>query len=139
MTSAEMVTTWSMEDGTANAHKAYKPVAELIKALNAHLKAQGIEAEEYDFCESPMLKHDTPGARIPQKFHQLIAYAIEGGSEGYYVHVGALLPGPDGMAPKGQLYTVPYLDFGFAKMWRAESAHAMAREAQRFLNAIRWN
>jgi hypothetical protein len=106
------------------------PVKELIAALRSFC---GNLADEYDFCVSPSIAYDAPTTTVPEKFHHLIAYAIKGGSEGYYVHVGAILRDSD------DLLTRPYLDFGFAKTWTAESAYALARQAQRFLTATVWN
>jgi hypothetical protein len=113
-------------------------VESLIKALNVHCKKTGIEAEEYHFTVSPSIKYDTPGQLLPEKWAYLIAYAIEGGSEGYYVHVGAILK--DGSGCFGGAVKLPsYMDFGFCKTYSADSAYAIAREAQRFLTAAQWN
>jgi hypothetical protein len=98
----------------------------LIKALNAHLKAAKTEAEEYDFS-------DVSDAIVPEKYRWLIAFAVEGSSEGYYVHIGAILPAPVAG------HDTHYMEFGLAKTYSAESAYAIAREAQRFLTAAQWN
>jgi hypothetical protein len=55
------------------------------------------------------------------------------GRESYYVHVGAILRDFDAAIRR------PNLDFGFAKICTAESAYALAKEAQRFLSATIWN
>jgi hypothetical protein len=106
------------------------PISELIKAVNQHMIAMKIEPEDYSFCLSPCLFDDRT-ATIPQYHRYLIAYAIEGGSEGYYVHIGALMP--------GEKTEQQYIDFGFCKTYSSESAYNIAREAQRFLTAAAWN
>lgn len=117
MTSGEMVTTFACEKAK---------IAALIDALNAYLKQVGLEAEEYNFSLGLNWKYDDPDATVPAKARWLIAFAVEGSSEGYYVHVGALAK---------QQYT----EFGIAKMNSAENAYAIAKESQRFLTAARWN
>ena len=74
-----------------------------------------------------------PEPLIPERFSTLLAYASEGGSEGYYVHVGAMLKS-DSMGPER-----PYLDFGFCKLYLPELAYRIATECQRFLTATMWN
>lgn len=105
----------------------------LLKAINKHC---GQLAEEYAFILSPTFRFEgIANPCLPARYRQLIAFATEGGSEGYYVHVGALLEQDD----RSQKHTQQYVDFGFAKTYSAESAYALAREAQRFLSAARWN
>lgn len=88
---------------------------------------------EYNFTISPRLTRQT---RIPEKFLHLIAYTVEGGSEGHYVHVGAQIRNE--ADPKSDMCF--YLDFGFAKILAgADVAYAAGREAQRFLTACEWN
>lgn len=107
-------------------------VHSLLMAINAQF---GKLAEEYDFSLDFDLVAETglkakTGAkvsRIPQDFQHLIAFAVEGGSEGYYVHIGALLPG-------GR-----YQQFGIAKTNTSESAYELAKQASRFLAAACWN
>ena len=70
-------------------------------------------------------------ACIPADFRWLIAYMVEGGSEGYYVHVGAIVPQHTG--------PIHYVEFGLAKTFNLENAQNLAREAQRFLSATQWN
>lgn len=106
-------------------------VEDLIDALNTFC---GSLAEEYDFA----LAYDMRGpltsrgcyestATIPTDFRRLIAFAVEGSNEGYYVHVGALLPDSK------------YQEFGLAKTYSADSAYEMAKQASRFLAAALWN
>jgi hypothetical protein len=110
-------------------------IKSLLDAINKYC---GKLAEEYDFSLSPTLKYDAPkGIKIPTKYGQLIAYATEGSNEGYYVHVGALIPADRNSTQPA--FTIPYMDFGFAKTNSAESAYELAKQAQRFLTAARWN
>jgi hypothetical protein len=108
-------------------------VGSLIKALNAFC---GHLAEEYNFamCLDLVSERDYRGkepkpepSRIPQKYRWLIAFAVEGGSEGYYVHLGAMLG-------EGR-----YQEFGLAKTNTSESAYELAKQASRFLAAAAWN
>jgi hypothetical protein len=107
-------------------------VHSLLKAINAQF---GALAEEYSFSLDFNLVGESglkakPGVSpslIPQDFHELIAYAVEGGSEGYYVHICALLPNGH------------FMPFGIAKTWNPDSAYELAKQASRFLAAARWN
>ena len=107
-------------------------VHSLLMAINAQF---GKLAEEYHFSLDFDLAGESgltakPGvspSRIPQDFQHLIAFAVEGGSEGYYVHIGALLPG-------GR-----YQNFGIAKTWSSASAYELAKQSSRFLAAACWN
>lgn len=120
MNSAEWVTQFSLtENGKP------KPVRELLDVLNAHLKTAKLEAEEYHFCLSPSLND---AQLLPKQYRWLVAFAVEG----YYVHVGAMMQQPHDQFRQ-------YMDFGFAKTYSAESAYAIAKEAQRFLSAAVWN
>lgn len=165
MTGTEMITEfvlrkdwWTCDSGAFNYHgeaKAYcerhhidpatlrhdivmSTVESLITALNTHCKRAALEAEEYNFCVSPSSRYDRPGELLPEKWAYLIAYAIEGGSEGYHVHVGAILKDESG-AFGGAVKRPAYMDFGFCKTYSPDSAYAIAREAQRFLTAAQWN
>ena len=117
MNSANMVTDFKLQ-GTK---------LDFIRALNAHLKVQNLEPNEYSFTTCYQ-----DAAPLPEDYRWLIAFAVEGGSEGYYVHVGAI------MRDERQTARI-YNDFGFCKTFDEEEAHAIAREAQRFLNAVLWN
>lgn len=107
-------------------------VQSLLKTINAYC---GKLAEEYAFsldfdlfAETGMYaKKGVLPSRIPQDFRWLIAYAVEGGSEGYYVHICALLPNGH------------FMPFGIAKTWNPDSAYELAKQASRFLAAARWN
>ena len=125
MTENKMVTAFKLTDGD-------KPtkVDALMRALNMYLNSIGLQPEEYGFSVSPQIQFtQSPGNdRIPERYRWLIAFAIEGRSEGYYVHVAAI-------DDVGKTYT----DLGLAKTYSADNAYALAREAQRFLTAAKWN
>jgi hypothetical protein len=139
MTGTETVTTFAFKRGET-------PVRDLLKALNAYLKSIQVEPEECGFSGWDRYGERRPRL-IPGKYRWLIAYAIEGGSEGYYVHIGALtdgnlksescrcMPGLSCMCD----YDRRFIDFGAAKTYSPENAYALAREAQRFLTAAEWN
>jgi hypothetical protein len=147
MTQNEMITDFKLAGESVNG---------LLKAVNKHLKKAGCEPEEYGFDSASWVRYS--GAKdqlLPPRsdFRWLVAWVVEGGSEGYYIHLGAILarrtiemntkhdeiggtlkavytPGED---------TSTYLEFGLAKTYSAESAYAICREAQRFLTAAEWN
>ena len=135
MTSGEMVTDFAirrnwerMPDGRMR-NPEFAPVRELLGALNAYLESTGNVPGEYGFSCS----YDRdPDRLVPSRYRWLVAYAVEGGSEGYYVHVGAIVH-DHGNGP------TTYVEFGLCKTWDAESAYAIARECQRFLTAAEWN
>lgn len=143
MTGTEMVTNFKLEGASIRA---------LLEELNAHMKLAGLEPEEYEFVVSAGIKYGDPARTVPNEraYRWLVAWAVEGGSEGYYVHVGAMmtrdewakgfdvLPGVKIHAKFDDGY-MAYMDFGFCKTYSAESAYAICREAQRFLTAARWN
>lgn len=106
----------------------------LIAAINLHLDSIGIQSEEYNFALAPDLKYDrTDEPLIPEKYWRMISFATEGNSEGYYVHVGAIIRSETSRAMP------QYMDFGFCKTYSPESAYKIATEAQRFLTAAQWN
>ncbi len=122
-------------------------VAELLKALNEHLKAQvkaghtELEIEEYGFDMNPSFHRDSNPV-IPKQYRWLIAFCAEGNSEGYYVHIGTLVEEKNdiyGAHRAGEWEYRRYYDFGFCKTWSSTNAYAIAREAQRFLTAALWN
>jgi len=121
----------------------------LLLALNAHLKAK-VEAgheelliEEYGFSVNPAINSRLKEANPKiEKFRWLVAFAVEGGSEGYYVHVGRLIEDREDIYAtdrQGEWEYRRYYDFGFCKTWSCTNAYAIAREAQRFLTAALWN
>jgi len=117
MNNAEMVTDFKMEGST---------VADLCRAINEHLKRLGLEPDEYNFSST-----DRGQAELPGNARWLVAFAVEGGNEGYYVHIGGATPGWPGLGT--------YDDLAFCKTYDPDNAYAIAREAQRFLTAARWN
>jgi hypothetical protein len=123
MNSSEMVTNFKLEaDGNL------VKIVDLIKALNQHCK---VLLNGESFCCSTAL--DKPEMRLPTCFLWLIAFAVEGENEGWYVHVGAIVQKRDLSASSG------YIDFGTVKVWSIEESFAVQKEAQRFLTAARWN
>lgn len=124
------VTDFSLEDANGQQVK----VVDLIKALNHHCKKEELEGESFS-CpfEWDAEKKDI---QIPERYRWLVAYAVEGESEAWYVHVGAMIR-PE--SPVSNFDNYSYMDFGFAKVWSKEVAFAVAREVQRFLWAARWN
>jgi len=105
------------------------PVAELQAALDAHLTTAGLIPDEYGF--SGRIRYEQQ--LIPARYWRLVAFATEGSSEGYYVHIGCI------SQPMVASELPTYLDFGFCKTYSADNAYAIAREAQRFLTAAEWN
>jgi hypothetical protein len=105
-------------------------VEALMRALNTHLESVGIQADEYSFCVSPALRYGNSDTvkHVPEDYRWLIAFAIPGESEGYYIHVGAI-----------GWRTKTYVDLGFAKTWTPENAYTVARETQRSISAAMWN
>jgi hypothetical protein len=116
-------------------------VRDLLKALNEHVAPdhRGFatpikdQAEEYSFTPLQCPTADLSAlVWIPEKYWHLVAFAVEGNSEGYYVHVGAILRGEYNKATE-------YIEFGLAKTYSPESAYQIAKEASRFLVAAQWN
>jgi hypothetical protein len=129
MNSQDMVTDFAVREAR---------ISDLITALKKYSESIGLRPDEYGPTLSPAIQYDEPNAVVPERYWQLIAYAVEGGSEGYYVHVGCIVRGtsPD---PKSADYLPRYIDFGFSKTYDHDNAFALAREYQRFLDAGAWN
>src|ERR1700736_1847815 len=119
MTETEMVGDFSLTEGDLPVK-----VETLIRALNTYSNTIGMQPEEYGFNASTPIKYPDCEAtdRIPARYRWLVAFAIEGNSEGYYVHVAAIDDS-----------TKTYTDLGCAKTFSAARAYAIAREAQRFI------
>jgi hypothetical protein len=129
MTKTEMITDFQL----GNWDKEGVELSLLLKEINKHC---GQIAEEYAFSLSPTFRFERiSNPCLPARYCQLIAFAVEGSNEGYYVHVGALLQPAD----RSKDFTQQYMEFGCAKTYSAESAYTLAKEAQRFLTAARWN
>ncbi len=126
MTKAERVTDFRLEEPDG------KPVAlsAIVKAVEQHCKTQ-LQGEA--FCDRSSWDVETKDRRLPKRWRGLIAFAVDGDSEGYYVHIGVMVTFGDGLRP-GE-----YIDMGFVKLWDAKAAQIVATEAQRFLSASRWN
>lgn len=108
-------------------------VVDIVKALERHCKA-ALKLESLDyFTASSAFKYDNPDKTVPVKRAWDIAFAVEGGSEGYYVHFGSVLRGEKVGEQAG------YFDYGFAKLYDRAEASALCTEAQRFLTSAGWN
>jgi hypothetical protein len=101
-------------------------VGDLVDAINDYC---GAIAEEYGFSTAI----SNPDMLIPAKYWQLVAFAVEGSNEGYYVHLGAIL------SPETRGGVAAYVQFGCAKTYTSDSAYEMAKQASRFLAAAAWN
>ena len=130
MTQEEMVTQFKLREQ----NRQPVTVELLLRELDRHLKAKGLEADYYGFDKS-LLPYR--GERIPENPRWLVAFAVDGENEGYYIHVGAIefltLEYPRRMRAG------TYQDLGFAKTAAPDRAYAIAHEAQRFLTAAMWN
>ncbi len=145
MTSGEIVTTFAVntfepvpDKPGYQRLKEKARVIDLIRAVNDHLKRIDVQPDEYDFSVWPWLKDEEQ--RLPADYRWLIAFAAEGGSEGYYVHLGAMMRD----AAKNPTWKLTendriFRDYGCAKCNSAENDYAIAREVQRFLSAAEWN
>ena len=110
---------------------------ELCRAVTAYCKSKGLEPDEYGFNPHQPALFGESELRLPEKWWHLIAFVVEGGSEGFYIHIGAMIQqhvsadNPDGAAR--------WIDLGLAKTYSPDNAYALATEAQRFLMAAEWN
>ena len=118
------VTDYKLKDAT---HES------MAAAINDYLKSIGIEPQEYGYsaCKRKPQDEKTP---IPERYRWLLSFFVEGGSEGYYCHVGFIVQ-PDGYS----LDPTTYHDVCFCKTWDQESAGNIARAVQRFLVNAEWN
>lgn len=107
-------------------------VADIVKAIDAYCKQFAIESLDY-VAASSEVKYLNQSLRVPEKYFHNIAYAVEGSSEGYYVHFGVILQ----REKPGEKQN--YMDYGFAKLYSREEASKLATEIQRFLTAAEWN
>ena len=125
MTDTEMVTTFKLKEGD-------QPITvdALVHALDAHLRALGLEPDDHGYRVSPLIANSDSQAdpRLPEGNWCLVAFATKGYSGGYYIHVSAI-----------DRATQRYTDIGFAKTYSADKAYAIARETQRFVTAAEWN
>jgi hypothetical protein len=127
MTKAEWVTDFKLEEPDGG-----QPITctALLYGIEKHCKTL-LEGEHFYDCSAWSADKNR---RLPARWRCLIAFAVDGDSEGYYVHIGVMVSYSDGEFGPGQ-----YLDCGFVKMWTAKAAQLLATEAQRFLSAARWN
>ena len=130
MTKAEWVTDFKLEEADG------KPItlSAIVKAVKEHCK-ELLDGES--FCDVAAWSPNVE-TRLPERWRSLIAFAMDGDCEGYYVHIGCLVSFGD-WAPMMLYKPGHYIDIGFAKVWSAEQAQKLATEAQRFLSAARWN
>ena len=127
MTKDEWVTDFKLEEADG------KPVtlSAIVQAVKKHCK-ELLDGDS--FCDRSTWGPDAE-RRLPERWRSLIAFALDGDNEGYYVHIGVMVSfGGDTDDDPGH-----YIDMGFAKMWTPEQAQRLATEAQRFLSAARWN
>jgi len=138
MNSAEMVTHFATREHRPHPDKPgylqfvqMAKVSDLIKALNKHC---GSLAEEYNFSASGYYypSRELGDKRLPD-YRWIIAFCVEGGSEGYYVHISAIMPDKKGDGKN------ECIGIALAKTYSAESAHKLTIEASRFLAAAEWN
>jgi hypothetical protein len=111
-------------------------VADVVAEINAYVKQFNVESLDY-LTLSSAIKYEAPDTLVPVKRVHMVAYAVEGSNEGYYVHFGTFIRNED-RKPKAKL-TSEYMDFGFAKVYSREDASLLATEIQRWLTATDWN
>lgn len=113
-------------------------IVDVIADLKAYSGTLGLESLDY-FNVTPSIKYGCPdaatqpGDRVPVKRFHTIAYAVEGGCEGYYVHCGCILRVENSRDTPG------YVDFGVAKLFNRDEAERLAVACQRWLTAADWN
>jgi len=117
------VTTYKL-DGATNVSMA--------RAINRHLTELGIEPQEYGYSACSIKPGQTED--LPKRYRWLLSFAVEGGSEGYYCHVGMIIP-----APEFSTDPTTYVDICFCKTWDQESANTIAAAVQRFCVNAEWN
>ena len=99
---------------------------QLCDTLNAHLQAVEIAPDEYNFSSVDPID-------VPRDYRWLVAFAVRGSSEGYYVHVGAITHIGDSVT-----HDRMYVDFGFCKTYAPDNARLIASRAQEFLDVLAW-
>lgn len=69
-----------------------RTVQDVLTDLNAALAAQGLEPDEYGFSDiTRLVSHDRKSAPWPARYRWIAVFAVTGGSEGYYVHIDAIV------------------------------------------------
>ena len=124
MTRSEHVTDFKLDDADGRSIT----LSAVVKGVQEHCK-EILEGER--FCDRSEWFGE--GGPLPERWRHLIAYAMEGDNEGYYVHLGVMVDFGGG-GKHGE-----YIDMGFVKLWSADHARRVCNEAQRFLTAARWN
>jgi hypothetical protein len=126
MTGTESVTEFSLEDAQGQP----VTVSAIVEAINEYCRPW-LTGES--FGDRSTWEPTRKGETLPERWRYLVAYCVDGDCEGWYVHIGC-------MVNFGYEQTHgDYIDFGHAKLWTAADAYTVAREAQRFLSACRWN
>ncbi len=126
MIRAEFITDFSLEESDG------KPVtfSAIVKAVEQHCKPL-LDGET--FCDRSTWDAEAKDTRLPEHWRSLIAFAMDGDSEGYYVHIGVMVDFGSVQQPG------KYIDIGFVKLWTPKAAQDVAVKAQRFLSAARQN
>lgn len=122
-----------MDFALVSKHRVETPkIADVVKEIKAYLAPFAFESMDY-ITASSTVQYEQPNETLPTKYRWLIAFAVEGGSEGHYVHFGAMIQAESG-------FGLPtYQDFGFAKFFYPDEARKAATEIQRWLEAASWN
>ena len=82
-----------------------RPVGEVYRELEQRLEAEGLLPDEYfDLVYPDLIKKD-PSAPFPE-YRRLACYAVTGDSEGYYVHVDAIIADRNVYPPSVRLVPV---------------------------------
>ena len=103
-----------------------RPVGDVLRELNRRLDADDIEFGESDFSDMTAYL-DGSDRRMP-RCRWLVVFPVRGGSEGWYVHVEAIIDRPDRVRVNQLL--------GLAKTWSPDSAWEIARAAARHLDIV---
>lgn len=74
-----------------------RPLADILRALSNHLESEGLVVDEY-FDIHPEARYGNgrgtePVMEWPDSVAHVMVYAVEGGSEGHYVHVDVRIMG----------------------------------------------
>jgi len=63
-----------------------RPLSEILKKLSSRLEDAGLIVDEY-FDVGPGARYTREWTHWPDNVHRIAVFAVEGGSEGHYVHV----------------------------------------------------
>ena len=103
-----------------------RPAADVLRELNDRLDADGVEFGESKFSDMTAYLAESD-RRIP-RCRWLVCFPVRGGSEGWYVHVEAIVDRPDRVRVNHLL--------GLAKTWSPESAWQITQAAARHLDIV---